>query len=98
MARLTNRYEFMYFVECINGNPNGDPDAGNSPHGSTGYAWFDFRCSDQEENTQLCTDCKQDDPRNQIIVQQSTNINKFIALAHEEVGSSFDKKLVAEKK
>lgn len=34
---------------------------------------------------------KQDDPRNQIIVQQSTNINKFIALAHEEVGSSFDK-------
>ena len=28
---LTNRYEFMYFVECISGNPNGDPDAGNAP-------------------------------------------------------------------
>lgn len=28
---INSRYEFLYFVECINGNPNGDPDAGNSP-------------------------------------------------------------------
>jgi CRISPR-associated protein Csd2 len=28
---IQNRYEFLFYVECINGNPNGDPDMGNSP-------------------------------------------------------------------
>ena len=28
---LQNRYEFVYFFDVINGNPNGDPDAGNMP-------------------------------------------------------------------
>lgn len=90
---ITNRYEFMYFVECINGNPNGDPDAGNSPrmdpqdmHGLISDVAIKRRIRNYVQIA------KQDDPRNQIIVQQSTNINKFIALAHEEVGSSFDKK------
>ena len=89
---ITNRYEFMYFVECINGNPNGDPDAGNSPrmdpqdmHGLISDVAIKRRIRNYVQIA------KQDDPRNQIIVQQSTNINKFIALAHEEVGRSFDK-------
>ncbi|MCX8052383.1 MAG: type I-C CRISPR-associated protein Cas7/Csd2 [Armatimonadetes bacterium] len=28
---VSNRYEFLYFFDCENGNPNGDPDAGNAP-------------------------------------------------------------------
>ena len=28
---LQNRYEFVYFFDVTNGNPNGDPDAGNMP-------------------------------------------------------------------
>lgn len=28
---IDNRYEFMFFIECRNGNPNGDPDMGNTP-------------------------------------------------------------------
>ena len=28
---ITNRYEFLFLVECRNGNPNGDPDASNAP-------------------------------------------------------------------
>jgi len=28
---IQNRYEFVYFFDVINGNPNGDPDAGNMP-------------------------------------------------------------------
>ncbi|ABE48874.1 type I-C CRISPR-associated protein Cas7/Csd2 [Methylobacillus flagellatus] len=28
---ITNRYEFVYFFDVTNGNPNGDPDAGNMP-------------------------------------------------------------------
>ncbi|MBS1813079.1 MAG: type I-C CRISPR-associated protein Cas7/Csd2 [Acidobacteria bacterium] len=28
---LTNRHDFLLFFEVVNGNPNGDPDAGNMP-------------------------------------------------------------------
>jgi CRISPR-associated protein Csd2 len=28
---VTNRYDFVYFFEVTDGNPNGDPDAGNLP-------------------------------------------------------------------
>jgi CRISPR-associated protein Csd2 len=31
MAELNNRYEFVYLFDVENGNPNGDPDAGNLP-------------------------------------------------------------------
>ncbi|MCI5142439.1 MAG: type I-C CRISPR-associated protein Cas7/Csd2, partial [Candidatus Electrothrix sp. ATG1] len=28
---INNRYEFVYFFDVKNGNPNGDPDGGNLP-------------------------------------------------------------------
>jgi CRISPR-associated protein Csd2 len=28
---ITNRYDFVLFFDCTDGNPNGDPDAGNMP-------------------------------------------------------------------
>ena len=28
---LTNRHDFLLLFEVTNGNPNGDPDAGNMP-------------------------------------------------------------------
>ena len=31
MSVLTNRYDFVYLFDVANGNPNGDPDAGNLP-------------------------------------------------------------------
>lgn len=31
MPAIANRYEFVYLFDVINGNPNGDPDAGNLP-------------------------------------------------------------------
>ncbi|MBL4807859.1 MAG: type I-C CRISPR-associated protein Cas7/Csd2 [Rhodobacteraceae bacterium] len=31
MTALQNRYDFVLFFDVINGNPNGDPDAGNMP-------------------------------------------------------------------
>lgn len=31
MTTITNRYDFALIFEVINGNPNGDPDAGNLP-------------------------------------------------------------------
>lgn len=31
MTAIQNRYEFVFFFDVTNGNPNGDPDAGNMP-------------------------------------------------------------------
>ena len=31
MTALSNRYDFVYLFDVANGNPNGDPDAGNLP-------------------------------------------------------------------
>jgi len=31
MTALANRYDFVFFFDVTNGNPNGDPDAGNMP-------------------------------------------------------------------
>ena len=31
MSAIQNRYEFVYLFDVTNGNPNGDPDAGNLP-------------------------------------------------------------------
>ncbi|MGI5927677.1 MAG: type I-C CRISPR-associated protein Cas7/Csd2 [Thermacetogeniaceae bacterium] len=86
---INNRYEFMYFVECKNGNPNGDPDMGNSPR------------MDPQDMRGLISDVAikrrirnyiQFARGNQepygIIIQQNTNINKFIAKAHEETGNT----------
>ena len=39
MSAISNRYEFVIFFDVENGNPNGDPDAGNMPRidPETGY-------------------------------------------------------------
>ena len=39
MEQLNNRYEFIMIFDVENGNPNGDPDAGNMPRvdAETGY-------------------------------------------------------------
>lgn len=31
MSPVENRYDFVFFFDVVNGNPNGDPDAGNMP-------------------------------------------------------------------
>ncbi len=31
MTAISKRHEFVYLFDVVNGNPNGDPDAGNLP-------------------------------------------------------------------
>lgn len=46
MTAINNRYEFVYLFDVENGNPNGDPDAGNSPRvdAETGYGYITDVC------------------------------------------------------
>lgn len=88
---IQNRYEFLYLFDCENGNPNGDPDAGNSPridpedmHGLVSDVALKRRVRNfiQEK---FGTDIAVAAP-NAVYVQHSTNLNKYIAKAHEETG------------
>ncbi len=88
---IQNRYEFMYYVQCINGNPNGDPDMGNAPRldpeTMQGYI-TDVATKRRIRNYIQCA--YPDEPGMGIIMQQGTTINKFIARAHEETKSETD--------
>ena len=67
MTAIQNRYEFVYFFDVANGNPNGDPDAGNLPR------------LDPETNQGLVTDvCLKRKVRDYIHALGLENCNIFI--------------------
>ena len=81
---ISSRYEFVCLFDCENGNPNGDPDSGNAPR------------LDPQDMRGLVSDvalkrrvrnyvqvAKGNDAPNAIFVEQATNLNYPIALAHE---------------
>ena len=37
---LANRYDFVILFDVENGNPNGDPDAGNAPRDDSGIIFL----------------------------------------------------------
>ena len=87
MSAIQNRYEFLYYVACTNGNPNGDPDMGNTPRMDPetmqGYI-TDVATKRRIRNyVQLAHG---DEPGMNIIIQQATNINRHIAQARKEAG------------
>ena len=53
-APIKNRYDFVILFDVENGNPNGDPDAGNMPRidPETGYGLA------EAQDPQLCGDAE----------------------------------------
>lgn len=80
---IANRYEFIFLFDCINGNPNGDPDAANAPridpqdmHGLVSDVAIKRRIRNY-----VHVACG-DQPGYAIFVQHGTNLNRPIATAH----------------
>jgi CRISPR-associated protein Csd2 len=89
---IQNRYEFLYLFDCENGNPNGDPDAGNSPridpedmHGLVSDVHLKRRVRN------FIIERFDNSAPNAIFVEHSTNLNKPIALAHEKTNGAVPK-------
>lgn len=81
---IQNRYEFILLFDCENGNPNGDPDAGNSPrvdpedmHGLVSDVMIKRRVRNYIQMRFNNTG------PNSIFIEHSTNLNTKIALSHE---------------
>lgn len=91
MTVISNRYEFVFLFDVSNGNPNGDPDAGNLPR------------IDPETNQGLVTDvCLKrkirnfisliSEPGKQIFIREREPLNPLIAEACKAVGQeAFEK-------
>lgn len=86
---IQNRYEFLFLFDCENGNPNGDPDAGNSPridpedmHGLVSDVALKRRVRNFVQ-----TSFDNVSP-NAIFIEHATNLNKPITKAHEETGGA----------
>lgn len=84
---LKNRYEFLFLFDCENGNPNGDPDAGNAPRidpqtmlGLVSDVALKRRVRNYVQIS------RGNQMPNAIFVEHATNLNRPIARAHEETG------------
>lgn len=84
---VTNRYEFLYLFDCENGNPNGDPDAGNAPRidPEDMYGLVSDVALKRRIRNYVQAACGNQVP-NAIFVEHATNLNTKIALAHEKSG------------
>lgn len=82
---IKNRYEFIYYVSCTNCNPNGDPDMGNTPRmdPQTMLGYISDVATKRRIRNYVSTAYSGQDGM-EIIVQQSTNLNRHIARAREE--------------
>lgn len=82
---ISNRYEFLFMFDCENGNPNGDPDAGNAPrldpedmHGLVSDVALKRRIRNYVQMA------KGNESPYAIFVEHATNLNRPITLAHEK--------------
>ena len=90
---MNNRYDFVFLFDTTDGNPNGDPDAANSP-----------RVDPQDMHGLVSDVCLKRKVRNfvqiakpgaegyDIFIQQSAVLNDRIQKAHDDLGHKIDAK------
>ena len=84
---IHNRYEFVYYVACTNANPNGDPDMGNAPRiDPQTMQGFITDVAIKRRIRNYIQTAYAGQPGMNIIVQQSTNLNRHIAEAKRAAG------------
>ncbi|MYH61591.1 MAG: type I-C CRISPR-associated protein Cas7/Csd2 [Caldilineaceae bacterium SB0675_bin_29] len=93
MNSIQGRYDFVYFFDCKDGNPNGDPDAANAP-----------RVDPQDMHGLVSDVCLKRKIRNYVLeanggeepfdifVRQGSILNESITQAHKDLGHEVDGK------
>ncbi len=87
-TNIKNRYDFLFIFDVENGNPNGDPDAGNAPrmdpedmHGLVSDVAIKRRVRNYVQMA------RGNQSPYAIFVEHATNLNTKILRAHEETGT-----------
>lgn len=95
---IKNRYEFVILFDVENGNPNGDPDAGNMPRvdPETGYGLVTDVCLKRKIRNYVET-VKDGEPGYRIYVKDGVPLNRSDAEACAAIGIAPDKLKAAKK-
>ncbi|MGD0230744.1 MAG: type I-C CRISPR-associated protein Cas7/Csd2 [Syntrophorhabdales bacterium] len=101
---IKNRYEFVFLFDCENGNPNGDPDAGNAPRidpqdmrGLVSDVALKRRIRNYVQmvrNNRLADNAN---PGYGIFIEHATNLNRPIVVSHEQTTGGFNPEKAAGK-
>lgn len=85
MSELKNRIDFVYIVDVQDGNPNGDPDAGNLPRvdAETGFGLITDVCLKRKVRNyvQIAKGCASG---YDIFIKEKAVLNKLIDESHED--------------
>ena len=85
MSELKNRIDFVYIFDVQDGNPNGDPDAGNLPRvdAETGMGLVTDVCLKRKVRNyvQVAKDCAEE---YDIFIKEKAVLNKSIDAVHDE--------------
>lgn len=86
-AAIKNRYEFVILFDVENGNPNGDPDAGNMPRidPETGYGLVTDVCLKRKIRNYVET-VKEDETGYGIYIREDVPLNRSDNMAYEYLG------------
>lgn len=84
---VKNRYDFVMIFDVENGNPNGDPDAGNAPRvdAETGYGYITDVCLKRKIRNYVEL-CKEGEPGYNILVKPDKALNTKFTAAYEAEG------------
>ena len=81
---LTNRYDFVILFDVENGNPNGDPDAGNAPRidVESGYGYITDVCLKRKIRNYVEL-VKEGEPGYNILIKPDRSLNAKFTAAYE---------------
>ena len=84
---LMNRYDFVMLFDVENGNPNGDPDAGNAPRvdAESGYGYVTDVCLKRKIRNYVEL-VKEGDPGYNILIKPDRALNAKFTAAYEAEG------------
>ena len=89
---IKNRYEFVILFDVVNGNPNGDPDAGNMPRidAETGHGIVSDVCLKRKIRNYVET-IQEDSEFHKIYIKEGVALNTSDAKAFEAARTDADK-------
>lgn len=84
---IDNRYDFVFLFDVENGNPNGDPDAGNAPRvdAETGYGFVTDVCLKRKIRNYVEL-CREGEPGFNILIKPDMSLNAKFTDAYEKEG------------
>lgn len=90
---IQNRYDFIILFDVENGNPNGDPDAGNSPRidMETSHGMVTDVCLKRKVRNYVEL-CKKDQPYYNILIKSDKPLNAKFTEAYEAEGLQLKQK------